>query len=60
MTQAQRDLIEAIEALAEDRPLPRGMNRYDLLDLARAALADPPKEQVEAGIAWAMSGRVAK
>jgi hypothetical protein len=32
---AWRELVAALEDHAEDRPLPRGMDRWDLLDLAR-------------------------
>jgi hypothetical protein len=32
---AWRELVSALEDHAEDRPLPRGMDRWDLLDLAR-------------------------
>lgn len=33
--EAYRDLLAALECLAEDLPLPMGIDRWDLLDLAR-------------------------
>ena len=38
---ALRELIEALEEHAAGRPLPRGMDRYDLLELAKAVEKRP-------------------